>query len=310
MARRDFLGGIAAATGTMLAGAAGIGYASEVEPRRLAVERIAVSLPALSTAFDGLHIAQLSDLHRGPTTGLAEIEQAVAATSALNADLIVLTGDYVSQRAAYAAELTTVLATLRAPLGVYAVLGNHDHWTDPAVVSRHIRRAGIQLLVNEAVPLAAPRGTGSVAAAVQRAPGLLKTSSDSAVRNPQSDNSPSLWLAGVDDVRAGKADLPRALAKVPQAAPVLLLAHEPDFADVAAEHGVALQLSGHSHGGQVRVPGLGAPVLPYLARKYPMGLYRIGLMRLYVNRGIGTTTLGVRLNCLPEVTLLTLRGQS
>ena len=120
----------------------------------------------------------------------------------------------------------------------------------------------------------------------------------------------ALWLAGVDDVWERRANLPQTLADVPPGTPVVLLAHEPDYADEVADQGGAcallLQLSGHSHGGQVRIPGLGAPILPYLAEKYPAGAYRVGDMWLYTNRGVGTIQPRVRLNCRPEVTLLTL----
>lgn len=279
MNRRSFLRrlGLIAGAAT-LAGAAGGGYALEVEPGWLAVEHVAISLSGLPQAFNGLRIAQLSDLHAGPTP-LAHIARAVDLVATTQADAIVLTGDFVSGRADYARDLVPFLAALQAPLGVFAILGNHDHWTDAGVVGAHIRTAGVRLLRNEAVPLA---------------------------RAGQ-----ALWLAGVDDVWERRADLPRTLADVPAGAPVVLLAHEPDYADEVAElKGAAsllLQLSGHSHGGQVRIPGLGTPILPYLAEKYPAGAYRVGEMWLYTNRGVGTIRPRVRLNCRPEVTLLTLQ---
>jgi len=112
----------------------------------------------------------------------------------------------------------------------------------------------------------------------------------------------------VDDVWERHADLEKALKGVPTGATVVLLAHEPDYADeVAADGRVSLQLSGHSHGGQVRLPFIGPPFLPYLGRKYPAGLYRVGEMWLYVNRGVGLVRPAVRFNCRPEVTLLRLR---
>jgi hypothetical protein len=130
------------------------------------------------------------------------------------------------------------------------------------------------------------------------------------LRNEGLEVARGLWLAAVDDVWEGQADLDAALAGAPPGATAVLLAHEPDFADtVAADGRAALQLSGHSHGGQVRLPLLGPPVLPYLARRYPAGLYRAGRMQLYVTRGVGVIAPPVRFNCRPEVTVITLERE-
>src|SRR5262249_34591136 len=117
-----------------------------------------------------------------------------------------------------------------------------------------------------------------------------------------------LWLAGVDDVIEGKPDMDRTLRGIPGNEAVILLAHEPDFADQVVQYPVDLQLSGHSHGGQVRIPLIGAPYLPELGRKYPWGLRRIGRLTLYTNVGIGTIRVPFRWNCPPEITLITLRA--
>ena len=275
LAAGGFCAGLAvAASGVLLAGAGVAGYSFEIEPRWLALERVRVALPPSARALHGLRIAQLSDLHYGPFTGLSEITRAVDMALALAPDLIVLTGDYVTGQANHATALVPVLKRLSAPLGTFAILGNHDHWTDAAEVAAHLRAAGLRLLNNEAVRFPWKGG--------------------------------GFWLAGVDDVWEQQADLPRALVPVTPGEPVILLAHEPDFADTAAHYGVALQLSGHSHGGQVRLPGMRPPVLPYLARKYPLGLQRVGELWLYTNRGIGTSPPAMRFNCRPEVTLLDL----
>jgi len=123
---------------------------------------------------------------------------------------------------------------------------------------------------------------------------------------PLERNGARLWLAGLGDVLEGKYDLKQALKGIPKPEPVVLLVHEPDFAGYVKD--VDLQLSGHSHGGQIRFPLLGAPVLPVMGRRYPRGLRRIGPLTLYTNVGIGTIWLPMRLNCPPEVTLLTLRA--
>ncbi len=116
-----------------------------------------------------------------------------------------------------------------------------------------------------------------------------------------------IYLAGLDDLWSGQADLTAALAQAPANVPTILLVHEPDFADTVAKDGrVSLQLSGHSHGGQVRLPGIGAPILPYLGRKYDQGLYNVNNMWLYTNRGIGLGRIPLRINCPPEITEFTL----
>jgi predicted MPP superfamily phosphohydrolase len=155
------------------------------------------------------------------------------------------------------------------------VLGNHDVATDPNRVINSLRAAGIELLGNRSVPI---EGSGA-----------------------------RFWLAGVDDVMEKRSDLHAALHDVPASESVILLAHEPDFADYVVRFPVDLQLSGHSHGGQVRIPFVRPLWLPPLAKKYIWGLYKIGGLTLYTNPGLGTVGIPVRMNCPPEITLLTLR---
>lgn len=250
----------------------GVGYAALIEPRWPVVERVDVPLPGLPTDLDGFTIVQLSDLHRGPVMTQENITQAVELALRQEADLIVLTGDYVSSSADYAPSCAEALSLLVASGDVLACLGNHDHWTDADTVAGALAGAGLTVL-----------------------------------RNTAREVADGLWVAAVDDVWERYADLEKALEEVPAGAAVVLLAHEPDYADeVAADGRVSLQLSGHSHGGQVRLPFIGPPLLPYLGRKYPAGLYRVGGMWLYVNRGVGLISPPVRFNCRPEVTQLTL----
>jgi predicted MPP superfamily phosphohydrolase len=273
--RRRFLE--LALVGMMEAGAltcGGWGYATAIEPNWLALGRVEVSLHGLSAALDGFAIVQLSDLHRGPEVAQEDIERAVDLALRQKADLTVLTGDYVSRSAANAASCAEALAPLVDAGEALACLGNHDHWTDADTVAGALADAGITVL-----------------------------------RNAAREVADGLWVAAVDDVWERCADLDTALAGVPSGATVVLLAHEPDYADtVAADGRVGLQLSGHSHGGQVCWPFVGPPVLPYLATKYYAGKYRVGDMRLYVNRGVGLISPAVRFNCRPEVTVLTLRA--
>ncbi|MFQ6101573.1 MAG: metallophosphoesterase [Anaerolineae bacterium] len=272
--RRRFLKWILGGTVTAgLSALGGAGYATLVEPHWPALERVDVPLPNLPAVLEGFTIAQLSDLHRGPETMQEDVTRAVELTLRQEADLIVLTGDYVSGSAEYATSCAEPLSFLTACGDVLASLGNHDHWTDVNVVAGALTDVGLTVLRNAARAVA-----------------------------------DGLWVAAVDDVWERHADLDKALEGVPAGATIVLLAHEPDYADIVAADGrVGLQLSGHSHGGQVRLPFVGPPLLPYLAHKYPAGRYRVGSMWLYVNRGVGMISPAVRFNCRPEVTLLTLR---
>jgi predicted MPP superfamily phosphohydrolase len=285
--RRQFLRVAATALGGAAFGS--VGYATLVEPENIELERLDIHLPQLSEHFDGLKIALLSDFHYGPFTGERQIGRAVDRANAESPHVVVLTGDFISapmflshrDRSLYpvlanAVSCANALAGLRAPLGVFAVLGNHDVAVSSAHVTEALQARNIHVLAN-------------VNRALERESGRL-------------------WLAGVPDALGGGPRLDLALRGIPAGEPTVLLVHEPDFADQAARHPVHLQLSGHSHGGQMRVPLLGSPYLPPLARKYPYGYYRVGQMQLYTNRGIGTILLPMRLCAPPEVTLLTLHS--
>jgi uncharacterized protein len=276
LGRRAFLlGGGVAAVGGMTPPAAWA-YATRIESRRVVVEQRRVAVPGLPPELTGLRIAQISDLHYGDIVSADLIRHAIDVTMKQSPDLIVVTGDFVSSLNHGEADLVARdLARLRAPLGQLAILGNHDHWTDAEAVAAAVRRAGLELLRNGSRPIA--RG------------------------------GRPLHLVGVDDIWEKKHDLAAALRAVPPNAPVVLLAHEPDFADeAAADPRIALQLSGHSHGGQVRLPFLGPPVTPPYAKKYADGTYRVGRMTLHVNRGIGTIWRALRFNCPPEITVVEL----
>jgi uncharacterized protein len=266
------------------AGVAALGADSVLlEPNRPHLVRKGIRLRRWPEHLDGFNLALLSDFHYDPYFSIHPIRAAVGMVNALRPDLVVLTGDFVSvpflgdhEKAADAAEpCAQLLRELQAPHGLWAVMGNHDSFTDPDRVTSALRAVGIQVLVNQSVP-------------IER-------------------NSGRFWLSGVDDVLGKTADLDKTLHVVPTGEATVLLAHEPDYADRVMRHPVDLQLSGHSHGGQVRLPFLPPIYLPDLARKYVWGLYKIGELTLYTNAGIGTVQIPVRLNCPPEVTLITLR---
>lgn len=239
------------------------------------VERVRIPIPNLPSALDGFRIVQISDIHYYPFTTIELVSRAVEIANQLQPDLTVLTGDFIWHEVEAVFELMPSLARLNAKYGVYAGLGNHDLWTDVKVVSRAIEQERLPLLVNQGVPIAAGKST--------------------------------LYLASLDDGWSGKPDLTQTTASWSEDAVTVLLMHEPDLAPTyAVDKRIHLQLSGHSHGGQVRLPFYGPLILPYLSWQYPMGLYNINGMWLYTNRGLGTTNVPVRVNCAPEITELTL----
>jgi predicted MPP superfamily phosphohydrolase len=275
LTRRYFLRLALGSTATLgLSALGGAGYVTLVEPHWVAVRQVDVPTRGLPAALDGFTIMQLSDLHRGPVVGQEDVSRVVNLALQQTADLVVLTGDFVSSSAGYAASCAEALAPLAIAGNTLACLGNHDHWTDAGTVAGSLTDVGVTVLRNEGQEVA-----------------------------------DGLWTAAVDDVWERHADLDKALRQVPSGAATVLLAHEPDYADLVATDGrVSVQISGHSHGGQVQIPLVGPLILPYLAQKYHTGEYKVGDMWLYVNRGVGTIRPAVRFNCRPEVTLLTLRA--
>jgi uncharacterized protein len=262
-----------------LIGAGGLLYAREVEPRRLEVVRLELTLPRLAAAFDGYRIVQIGDLHLDDWSKPERLDRTAEMVNEERPDLVVVTGDFASYSARRldTGRLVGALRRLSAPDGVLAILGNHDYLTDVKLIRQCIREAGLTELINEVVTL--ERG-GS-----------------------------ELHVAGIDDVMEGRSRLDLVLGELPESGAAVLLAHEPDFADVAAATGrFDLQLSGHSHGGQVRVPLLGRAVLPPFSQRYTRGLHRVGGMLVYTNRGLGTVHARLRFGCRPEITALTLRS--
>ncbi|WP_298963259.1 metallophosphoesterase [uncultured Methylobacterium sp.] len=299
--RRRVLAGAGAVAASGVAGGA---YATGIEPFRLAVTSYGIRPRAPWPAGLRLRIAALADIHASePWMSPTRIAGIVAATNALEPDLVVLLGDYVAglnvvTRYVPAAEWAPVLGGLRAPLGVHAVLGNHDWWEDrtaqargrgPTIAGEALAKAGIRVLSNEAVALPVPGGP--------------------------------VWLAGLEDQlallpgrrrhghpRIGLDDLAATLAPVPDGAPVILLAHEPDiFPEVPAR--VALTLSGHTHGGQVRLFGQ-SPMVPSRYRNR----YAYGHIRehtdLVVSGGLGLSIAPVRFGVPPEIVVVTLGAEA
>jgi predicted MPP superfamily phosphohydrolase len=267
--RRDFLktagvaigGGMIAATSYL---------AINDESQDPVVDRIPLAIKSLHPAMEGFTIVQITDVHLYPMTQPELVRKAVAMANQLNPDLVVLTGDYVWQELTAIDELAPILAGLNAKYGIFSTLGNHDYWLDAGVITEAMEAAGLPVLINRGLSI--QQGKGSV------------------------------YIAGLDDGWSGEPNLDKTLEGVLPDEPVILLCHEPDLADHYSRDGrVTVQLSGHTHGGQIRVPGMGALILPYLGRKYDIGLYRIEDMLLYTNRGLGVISEPVRLNCPPEI---------
>jgi predicted MPP superfamily phosphohydrolase len=238
-------------------------------------------LPRLDGRFDGYRIAQISDLHADDWMTPGRVLSLVDLINAEEPDLVLITGDFATysrlrSKIRHVPDLVAPLKRLRTPDGSFAVLGNHDHKTNAKVVRRVLAASGVAELCNTVLTL---RRGGA-----------------------------SLHLCGVDSALEGLSRPERVLERLPKEGAAILLAHEPDVADeVAATGRFDLQLSGHSHGGQLGLPLLRFPFLPRLSRKYPVGLYRVGKMFLYTNRGLGAHP-RFRFACRPEITVFTLRA--
>jgi predicted MPP superfamily phosphohydrolase len=261
---------------TYLSGLVVCGYGVLVRRRWVRVVTRPVRVTGLPAEFDGLRIAQLSDLHLGTLTPRSWGMRWARAANAAAPDLTVVTGDLVTSGSAYTQDIADVLGELRAPRGVYSSMGNHDYFGDEEQLVAALRGRGVTVLRNEGVALEKDGAT--------------------------------LWLAAIDDTWTRRDDLTRALARRPHGAPTVLLAHDPNRFDQAADAGVELVLSGHTHGGQVAMPffarALNLARMPY---KYSLGVYERGISTLYVHPGLGTTGPPMRLGAAPEVTILVLR---
>jgi len=258
------------------AGVLGGIYSSAIERFWLDVCSVPVPLKQLPRAFSGFRIALLSDIHLGFFYGPKDLSVIVEVINGLGPDVICIAGDSLESNTSLGVldQAVPILSRLKAPFGKFAVLGNHDCKAGVKGVIRGFERGGFFVLRN-----------------------------DHAVLKKDNDR---LFLIGLDDVLEGKADLQRAIEGIPETECKILLVHEPDFADYTSRFPVDLQLSGHSHGGQVRFPFLGPLVTTRLGRKYPSGLRRVGKLMLYTNRGLGTTLLPLRFLCRPEITIITL----
>lgn len=284
ISRRDFLKLTRVAMlDLVLLAMAGAVYGFFIEPGRFKIETVRLRLPRLSRRFSGIRVVQISDIHMGGWMNRERLRRVADLVLAENPDVLLITGDfligheYVDISHQVVNDLIAELIPLASSVPTLAVLGNHDYWTNPEAVRHVLKAAGIRDLTNHVFTL-------------------------------QRENE-NLHFCGVDDIWEGDVRLDVVIAQLSDDSAAILLAHEPDFADTSAATGrFDLQVSGHSHGGQVVLPLLGPPVLPYLGRKYPGGLYHVGTMFQYTSRGVGTAQLPVRFNCPPEITVFVLEG--
>src|SRR5487761_7639 len=237
-----------------------------------------IRMRRLPGAHEGLRIVHLTDIHLSLFTPIEEVQRAVDLANRLHPDVIALTGDYVTLSSAYIWPAARVLGRLRARLGVFAVLGNHDFRVDADEVTRALRAQRIRVLRN--------------------------------AHHPLRDGGETLWLVGVDDLWFSSDDLPAAMQFIPPHDPKILLCHNPGGIGPAAQLGIDLVLSGHTHGGQVRLPLLRSLYRSKPGERFVAGWNQLGGTQIYVSRGIGKVVVPVRVACPPEITCLCLRRRA
>jgi len=278
LSRRKFMTGFVASTAALAL------YSNEIARHEIEITYPTFYIRNLPPAFEGFRIVQFSDIHLEQYTEEFFVKEVIARVNALNADLLVVTGDFVS-RGPMALEMSFEAASRCAELlrGLtcperYGILGNHDVNVGGRIIRDHMENNGLPILVNQFVRIE---------------------------REGQ-----HIILSGLDDYSFGEPNLSLGVPEKPDA-PVILMVHEPDFAVRIINHRrgslVDLVLSGHTHGGQVRIPGIRPLALPPLGKLFPQGNYQLGRLQLYVNRGIGTVGVPFRFNCPPEITVATLR---
>ncbi len=257
-----------------------ISYPFFFEPNLIALKKVEVPVKGLPKNLDSLKIGLLADFHRGIYTSSNDIRRAAKIIQGEKPDILLLAGDFVEGKAEYIHSVALILSKIITPLGKFAVLGNHDYWTDAKLISEVLEKNNIQVLINKTIEI--------------------------------KKNNESFFLLGLDDAWAGKPDYKKPLKNIPKEKLIISLVHEPDYADLikCSDRWIPLQLSGHSHGGQVVLPFFGAPVLPYMGKKYSSGLNRVGKSNrfVYTTKGIGTI-FPLRFNCRPEATILTLKAE-
>ena len=272
--RRDVLRGLVAAP--LVAVSATAAYARLIEPYNYRISETDIFIRDLPPAFENFRITQLTDIHHSRILGLDEIRRVVKLAQQTRPDMFVLTGDYSTSYRRYIEPCAEVLGALSAPEGVWAVLGNHDHYTDAELTTRALQRNHIAVLNN--------------------------------AHTTMSRGSDSLQLSGIDDWTWNATDWVKAFSGLKTNTPTILLSHQPTVLDFEQTTNVSLILSGHTHGGQLNFPWFGAPASRFTKdMKYARGLFRRGETQLYVSTGTGVIGLPLRFGVRPEIAVLRLR---
>jgi len=272
--RRDFLNGLLAAP--LVAVSAGAAYSRLIEPYNYWISENDILIRDLPPAFEGFRITQLTDIHHSRILGISEVRRVVDLAQQTKPDMFVLTGDYSTSYRRYIEPCAEALAALSAPEGVWAVLGNHDHYTDPELTTRALEHNHIAVLNN--------------------------------AHTTFHRDSDSLQLSGIDDWTWNATDWTRAFSGLDAKTPTILLSHQPTVLDLEQTTNVSLIISGHTHGGQLKFPFIGAPASRFTNDlKYARGLFRRGETQLYVSSGTGVIGLPLRFGVRPEIAVLRLR---
>ena len=256
-------------------------YGSRIEPNWIQVVAIELTIPSLEQSFDNFKLVQISDLHLTKFMPEERFDRIIKSVNRQQPDAIAITGDIITKRNSFdPKQLQSKLSQLRAKTATLSVLGNHDHWQRKIdLLKQVLADSQITNLDNQVY--------------------LIQRGSD------------KLAFAGLDDPYWGSPDLPKIMAQLPDESTAILLVHEPDYINQSAKtHRFALQLSGHSHGGQIKIPFVEPLVLPQGAKKYYAGLSRVEDTISYTNRGLGMTGIPYRFGSRPEITVFTLHGKS
>ncbi len=261
-----FVGGLAALGG----------YARYFEPYALSIDRHTLSFKNLPAAFSDLSIALLSDFHYSSLIDEDYIVRVITKTNNLKPDLILLLGDYVYEELDHAKPIIKMLSDLKANIGVYAVLGNHDHWLSSKLIRSEMKASGLKDITEKGIKI-------------------------------EKEGS-HIWLIGAGDLWEEPSNPTTLLSRYNKDEFRIVLSHNPEWAEGIGEGMADLVVSGHTHGGQIRAPLYGALILPTrYGKKYEIGLVRQHDFWVYINRGIGMISPPVRFNCSPEITLMTLK---
>lgn len=269
--RRAFLSRLKWGYAPMLTGGSGAyAYGSMLERHRVVVEQHEVKLSLGEHGPARLRAVSLTDFHFDPLYETGYLEECVKRANALKPDVILLTGDFISSTSERIGDLAEVLGGLQAGTGIFACLGNHDFWDDPFRLQRALQSKGIEVLMDQHTRVTCRDG--------------------------------QLLIAGMNSAWSGKPNWGRVASGFKAQDRALVLMHEPDYADqLARDDRAVMQFSGHTHGGQVRLPLLGALRLPSWGKNYQAGFYDVRKLKLHVNRGIGTVHYHVRFLCPPEI---------